>query len=146
MKYTTEITIKKPIQEVVELFQNPKNSFEWMEGLTKFELIEGIEGQVGSKSNIEFQLGKRTMKMVETILESNLPKNIKFQYDSPGSYNTVNHIFEDNGDGTTKHKAESYFKFSSLGMRLIAWLMPGLFKKQSMKYATAFKEFAEKNR
>ncbi len=129
MQYSTEVTIQKPIQKVIELFQNPDNAFKWMEGLSKFELIEGKLGEVGAKSNIEFQMGKRTMQMVETILESNLPKNIKFEYNSPGSYNTVNHFFKDNGDGTTKHIAESYFKFSSIGMRFMAWIMPGLFKK-----------------
>ena len=44
-----------------------------MEGLSKFELIEGNKGEVGSKYTIEFQMGKRTMTMVETILEANLP-------------------------------------------------------------------------
>lgn len=143
MQYSTHVIINKPIQEVVELFQNQENSFKWMEGLSKFELIEGNNGEVGSKYTIEFQMGKRTMTMVETILEANLPDNIKFEYSSPGSYNTVNHIFEDNEDGTTSHTAESYFKFSSFGMKVMSWLMPGLFKRQSLKYANAFKTFAE---
>ena len=58
MQYSTEVTIQKPIQKVIELFQNPDNAFKWMEGLSKFELIEGKLGEVGAKSNIEFQMGK----------------------------------------------------------------------------------------
>ena len=32
MKYTTEIEINKPVKKVVELFDNPANLKEWMEG------------------------------------------------------------------------------------------------------------------
>ena len=47
-------------------------------------------------------------------------------------------------EGKTRWISESEFQFSSLGMKLMAFLMPGAFKKQSMKYAVDFKNFAEK--
>jgi len=143
MKYNCQVTISKPITEVVALFIEPKNAFKWMEGLTQLDLVEGELGQVGSKSKVVFKMGKRIIKMNEQILENNLPSNIKFEYKSPGYYNTVNHHFSDNGDHTTTHIAESYFKFDSWGMKFIALIMPSLFKKQTLKYSNAFKKFAE---
>jgi len=39
--------------------------------------------------------------------------------------------------------SESEFEFAGFGMKLIGFLMPGAFKKQSLKYLTDFKDFAE---
>lgn len=36
MKYTAEIEINKPIDTVIELFDNPDNMGKWMEGLQSF--------------------------------------------------------------------------------------------------------------
>jgi len=36
MKYIAEVEIDKPVNKVVELFDNPNNMKKWMEGLQSF--------------------------------------------------------------------------------------------------------------
>ena len=53
-----------------------------------------------------------------------------------------NYFREENGK--TRWISESEFQFSGFGMKLMGLLMPGAFKKQSLKYMEDFKNFAEK--
>ncbi|MEO2058942.1 MAG: SRPBCC family protein, partial [Mesonia sp.] len=39
--------------------------------------------------------------------------------------------------------SESEFQFSSFAMKVMGFLMPGAFKKQSLKYMKDFKAFVE---
>ena len=46
------------------------------------------------------------------------------------------------GPNRTKYISEQEFQFKGF-MKVIGFIMPGAFKKQSMKYLEAFKNFAE---
>jgi hypothetical protein len=48
-------------------------------------------------------------------------------------------------EGTTRWVLDSHFKFSGLMMKLMALLLPGMFKKQTLTFMQRFKEFAEKS-
>ena len=142
MKYTVSITINKPIHEVVALFDNADNMKHWMEGLISFEHLSGTPGQPGAKSRLVFQMGKRRVEMIETVTVRNLPKEFTGTYEAQGVFNIVGNRFESLPDGATKYYSDQEFQFKGF-MKLIAWLMPGAFKKQSTKYLEAFKKFAE---
>lgn len=143
MKYSTEITIDLPRQRVIELFDNEENIFKWMEGLKSFDHLEGEPGKVGAKSEMKFEMGKRKIEMVETILERDLPDSFKMSYESAGVYNEVGNFFSEIDADHTLYRTEHYFRFDGWGMKVMAFLMPGLFKKQSAKYMKDFKAFAE---
>lgn len=143
MKYTTEIIINKPINEVINLFDSVENLYKWMEGLENFEHISGNSGEVGAKSRLTFQMGKRKMVMIETILKKDLPNEFTGTYETKGVYNIVRNRFEKIDEKQTKYISENEFIFSSFFMKLFGILAPGLFKKQSMKYLENFKHFAE---
>jgi hypothetical protein len=89
MKYTTEVEINQPVQKVVELFDNPDNMKEWMEGLQSFETISGTPGHEGSKAKFIYKMGKREIEMIETITKRNLPKEFTGTYEAKGVFNTV---------------------------------------------------------
>ena len=143
MKYTVSTIINKPVNEVVELFDNEENMFKWMEGLQSVELLEGEKGKKGAKSKMKFELGNRKIEMIESILESSLPERMVTAYASRGVNNIIFTKMEAEGD-KTKYIAEQEFRFKGL-MKLMGWLMPGAFKKQSQKYLEDFKRFAESN-
>ena len=82
--------------------------------------------------------------MTETITKRNFPDEINLTYETKGVYNIQRNRFHEVDANTTKWISESEFQFSSFGMKLLGWLMPGAFKKQSMKYLEDFKNFAEK--
>ena len=73
LDYTTTITIDLPRDKVVALFDDPGNLPKWQRGLQSFEPLSGQPGQVGAKSKLVFQMGKRRLDMIETITRRDLP-------------------------------------------------------------------------
>lgn len=144
MKYTCEIEINKPVEEVVELFDSVDNLYKWMEGLEKFEPLEGTPGQPGARSKLHFKMGKREIEMIETITSKNLPEEFSGTYEAKGVYNIINNSFIPAGENKTRYVSKQEFQMKG-ALKLMAWLMPGMFKKQTMKHMKAFKRFAESN-
>lgn len=142
MKYTAETEINLPVDKVIRLFDNPDNLKKWMKGLVSFEPVSGVPGQVGAKSKLRFKMGSRDIEMIETITVRNLPAEFSGTYEAKGVFNIVRNKFTDLGNGRTNYATEQEFQFSGF-MKIIGWLMPGAFKKQSVKYLEDFKTFAE---
>ena len=142
MKYTCEIIIDKPLDEVIALFDNPENLKEWQPGLIELEHLSGEPGLPGAKARLKYNMGNRDVEMIETILTRNLPEEFSGTYEAKNVYNIVKNTFEAVGESKTKWTAFQEFKLYSF-MKLFGWFMPGSFKKQSMKYMEYFKEFAE---
>lgn len=144
MRYTVQTTINAPIDEVIKRFDNVDTMKEWMPGLIKFEHLSGEPGQVGAQSKLTYQMGKRTIEMIETITERDLPRTFNGTYIANGVYNEVGNSFKAIDENTTHHLSEQYFQFKG-GMKLIGFLFPNAFKKQSQKYLDDFKAFVERD-
>jgi hypothetical protein len=142
MKYTVSNTINKPLDEVIEKFKDPEGVKHWMEGLQRIEHISGTPGEVGAKSDFYFLHKNKEMKISETILEQKFPKQIKFAYQSSMGYNEVEMQFEKLTDSSVKQINNSYFELKGF-MKIMGFFMKGMFKKQSLKYMTAFKAYVE---
>lgn len=145
MKYTVEVDIDRPLEEVVEKFDNQDNYSSWMKGLESFENIEGKQGQEGAKTKFKFDMGKRKMEMIETVLKRDLPKQYVVSYEVNGVYNEVDNRFEKIDDNKTLYTTHQYFKFKGF-MKIIGLLFGRSFKKQSLKYANDFKKFVENDK
>lgn len=143
MKYTCEVEINQPVNKVIALFDNPENLKKWMDGLQSFEHLSGEPGQPGAKSRLKFKMGKREMEMIETVTVRNLPEEFSGTYEMNGTSNTIKNKFIPISDNRTKYITENEFQFHNLMMKILAFLMPGMFKKQSMKYLESFRKFAE---
>jgi len=144
MKYSLEIDIQLPRSRVVELFDSTENLKEWQPGLLSFEHLSGEPGEVGAKSKIIYRMGKRDCEMIETITVKNLPDEFTGTYDSDGIWNEVKNRFVEVDDNTTKWVSDVEFKSEKLMMKLMMFLLPGMFKKESFKFMQNFKAFAER--
>lgn len=142
MKYENEVMIRLPLEKVVSLFDSEENLFKWQPDLLSFEHVSGDKGEVGAKAKLKYKMGKREIEMIETITVKNLPHEFSGTYEAKGVWNEVKNYFEKIDDQTTRWRSESYFKFKGF-MKIIGFLMPGSFKKQSQKYLDQFKAFAE---
>ena len=142
MKYSAEVEINQPVNKVVELFDNPNNMKKWMEGLQSFETISGTPGQEGAKSKLHFKMGKREIEMLETITKRNLPEEFNETYEAKGVFNIAKKSFIPFDENRTKYVTEQEFQFKGF-MKLMGAVIPGAFKKQTLRYMNAFKEFAE---
>lgn len=145
MKYQCEIIINLPREEVIEKLDNPENMKHWQRGLIGYKQLNELNpGAEGAKMELEYNTGKRSMVMTETIVKYDFPSEFHATYEANGVYNMQQNFFEEVDSNTTRWISDSEFKFSSFGMKVLGFLMPGAFKKQSMKYLKDFKNFAEK--
>lgn len=142
MRYQVLVDIDLPLEKVVEKFRNTENYYDWMKGLKKLENIKGQPGEEGSETYLHFDTGKRKMKMLEKVLKSDLPETYLVSYEVNGVYNEVNNHFESLGPDKTRYTTNNLFQFKGV-MKIMAFLMRGAFKKQSLKYLNDFKKFVE---
>jgi len=142
MNYKLELTIDLPRKRVVELFDSTENLKKWQKGLQSFEAINGIPGEEGAESRLKYKTTKREIVMKETIKRKNLPDEFTAVYEANNVWNEVRNYFKEAGTNKTIWEFETEFKFKGF-MKLISFLMPGAFKKESFRSMQAFKEFAE---
>ena len=141
MHYSVTVEIDLPRERVIELFDNPDNMPHWQPSLLSFTHLTGEAGQAGATSELKYQMGKREVVMIETITERNLPNTFSATYETKGVWNQVsNHFVEQ--DGKTLWTINTVFKCTGI-LRIMAWLMPGMFKKQTTADMLSFKAFAE---
>ena len=141
MKYTCELTLNLPRDEVIALFNDPDNLSKWQPGLQSFEHVSGEAGQPGAKSRMLYNEGRREIEMIETIIARDLPESFSATYEAKGVWNEISNQFLVEGD-QTRWVMDSEFRFSGF-MRLMPIFMRGAFRKQTMKTMERFKEFAE---
>lgn len=145
MKYTTEIIIDLPREEVIKKLDNADNMKHWQRGLISYKILSGPAGEEGAQMELNYKMGKREVTMIETILKRDFPKEFNATYTTKGVYNKQTNTFVETSANQTKWISESEFKFDNFSMKVFGFLMPGVFKKQSLKYLTDFKNFAEKD-
>lgn len=143
MKYTVAVEIHMARDKVVALFDDRANYKRWMPGLKSLERVSGVPGEVGSVTRLTFLWGRREMTMSETVLQRQLPDEVTLVYESPGSRNPSTHRFIALGPELTRYEQESAFETDKLMFKLMQLVMPGWFRKHTLMYMTAFKEFAE---
>ncbi len=145
MKYICTIEIDLPIERVSTLWADERNFHHWQDGFQSITLLEGEKDAVGAKSKIVLQHGKRRMELLETIITNNLPQERKASYEHIHMTNTQATRFESISDEKTRYISEvEYNQFNGFLPKLMAKLVPGMFKKQSQKWIGQFKAFAEK--
>ena len=141
-KYTNEVVIEASREKIIELFENPDNLIKWQPGFISMKHISGASGEIGSKYEMKYKMGKRDIVMIETVIEKKFHELYTFTYEAKGVWNEVSNHFEIIDENTTKYWTENDFKMKGF-MKLMAFFVPGVFKKQSQKYLDLFKEFVE---
>ena len=143
MKYTTHVIIDLPLQECIAKLDNPENMKLWQKGLESYEHLGGQAGQEGAQMNLHYKMGRRRVDMVETIIKKELPNEFHTTYEAKGVQNIQKNYFTTVEGNKTQWTAVSEFHFDKPGLKLMSWLMPRVFKKQSQQYLQDFKVFAE---
>ncbi|MEM9233941.1 MAG: SRPBCC family protein, partial [Pseudomonadota bacterium] len=63
-----------------------------------------------------------------------------------GVLNYSNNHFEETSPGVTQWISDNEFRFSGLMMKIMGFVMPGAFKKQTRQMMSDFKAFAEEGK
>ena len=153
MKYTVSIEIALPREQAVRTLADATHLPKWLRGVVLHEPLDGRHGQVGTRSRVVMQRGKQTMEAVETITRREpanlhaIPRDGVVHYDreivADGMWNAARERFTEVGPERTLWVSENEYRFDSLPMRLVAPLMRGAFRKQSLQHMRDFKAFAE---
>lgn len=144
MKYTVLIEINEQHAKVAELLITHENYPKWQQGFVSMEPIVGNSGEVGSKMKLSYKMGKREIEMVETLTEKDLPNSFATIYEAKNVWNLVRNVFKETNDNKTLIESRVEFQFKGF-MKIIAFLMPRAFKKQTEKNFKDFKRFVENN-
>ena len=143
MKYEIKLQIDLPRADVIEKLDNVDNMKHWQRGLVSAEHISGTPGETGAQMKLSYQMGKRSFYLIETITKRNFPEEFHATYETKGVKSTQENYFSETREGNTIWTSVSKFKPSGIMMKVMAFLMPKAFKKQSMQYLEDFKNFAE---
>ncbi len=143
MKYTTEILIKKPIEEVIQKMDSADNMKHWQKGLVSAEHISGTPRRFGAKMKLNYNFGESKMELIETIAKQDFPNELHATYNTKGIRNIQENYFESTTEGHTKWIVKNKFEPTSFMMNAMLFLMPRAFKNQTKAYMTNFKNFVE---
>jgi hypothetical protein len=153
LKYTVSIELALPRERVVQLLADPAHLPMWLRGLVLHEPLDGMHGQVGTRSRVVMEMGQQQMEATETITRREpanlhgIPRDSVVHYEreivAQGMWNAARERFTETGPETTLWVSENEYRFSSLPMRLVGPLMRGAFRKQSLQHMRDFKAFAE---
>lgn len=141
MKDSCEVEIAAPRATVVALFDDPANLLKWQPDLRRFEPISGEAGHPGAQSRLVYGSGRREVEMIETITDRRLPDEFSGIYETKMGITRIRNRFVDNG-ATTRWIVDTEYLPRGI-MRLLAPLMRGAIRAQTMKVVNAFKTFAE---
>ena len=141
MRYTLEMDIAVPRATVVRLFDDPDNWSQWQESLLRWEAADGTRRENGAKTRLFHKFGRREVEMVETIESTNLPEEMTCTYVAPGAWNRVVYRFTERGPNETHWEFDTEFRCGGF-LRIMALLMPGMFRRASLRDMTSFKRFA----
>ena len=108
---------------------------------------------MGAVSRVVMSAGKGTMEARETVTLreperlGDVPSDVVVRYErelvAEGMWSAARERLHDAGDGTTLWESENEYRFDALPIRLLAPLMRGTFRKQTLAHMEDFRAFAE---
>jgi uncharacterized membrane protein len=144
VKFTCLTEIYAPRKKVIELWKNPKNYKHWQDGFEAFKLIEGKQGEVGSRAFLTYNNKGNQFDLEETVVENKLPETFEGEYLHVTMTNRMKSTFVALDTETTIWKVEiHYTQFNGIAMKLFGFFGKRIFKKQTQKWLDNFKAFAE---
>lgn len=115
----------------------------WQRGLVSHEFTHGVPAEKGSKMILNYDNKGRKFSLEETIIERDLPHKFDATYVMPGMNNLQRNTFESTPDGKTKWVSHAKFNTRNILYKIMMFLMPGQFKKQSRIIMDDFKAYVE---
>ena len=144
MKYSCEVLIDVKKDVCIQLWFDESRLIDWQDGFQSKKWIDGKAYAVNSKADIVFEQNGRRLELLEHVLENQLPDFYLGEYIHKHMTNTQKVIFKAiESDKTLIITEVDYSQFNGIMPRLMAFLFPGLFRKQSQKWLDQFKTMAE---
>lgn len=140
-KSVVEVEIGVPRDRVVELFTRPELIPEWMDDVARYEPVSGEPGTPGSQYRLVPRSG--SMEFVATVLELNLPGEVRMRLDGSSATVLVTARFSALPSCRTRLVSEETFWFAGLFGTLFGPLALGVIRDAHHRHMEAFRRFAE---
>ena len=142
MKYTLVVTLDKNIDQVLETIVNPENFNKWQKTFVDFEVLSGVSGKKGCVTTLNYKSRKKITSMKETLISIDSPNKFSVTYETNTVWNQVDNRFHKLSAYKTQWTFETQFKCQGW-LKVIAKIMPFIFKSESRKAMKGFKEYIE---
>lgn len=140
MKFECIVDIRCPKNLVAETFANPDLLHHFQDGFISKTLMKGTEGEAGAISLMKYE----KLELQERIIENDLPDSFFAEYTHKYTENTMKVEFTELEPNLTRYYSEiHYFKLKGFFIKMMAFLFPGMFKKQVLKWMNQFKVYCE---
>lgn len=144
IKYTTQITINKPIKEVFSLFNDNSKISNWIPELETIEVIDEKPEKTGSTYKMLFKSNDgQKIALKEKILAYIPNEKVTLRFNSATMLKTNDHIFSF-VDGVTTIKNNSTCVGNSYLLSCLFPFYKGNLKEIDQEYLNNFKSFIEK--
>lgn len=144
MKFTSEVIVERPREQVLDLIMAPGNFSKWQPGVKSFELLSGELGCPGARARVVVDMYGLKLEMTETIVERKMPDVYTLRYEGKGVKNLVENRFYEDGPGKTRWVINSTLEFSPFAA-VAAGFIKDTIVKQNHESMKKFKTFAEKS-
>ncbi|BDD01755.1 SRPBCC family protein [Persicobacter psychrovividus] len=142
MQHENSIIINKPLKEVVRLFENENNLYEWHANLKKIKPITGKKRQTGYEAIMVYEIQGRSFELQEKVVLNNLPEQFISEHLHQGVYNRVEHCFEAETEEVTRWTTVNTLELRGW-KKIFGIFMKSNMKSTALQTARAFKAFAE---
>jgi len=140
MKSIVEVEINVPQSEAAELYADPRNNLKWMHDIARYEPLSGEEGMPGSTYRLVPKEGE--MIFVATVVERNLPDELKLHLEASDVDVEVKGTFSSLSPTRTKLISEEVFTFKD-GDETVGASVEEDIKAAHRQHMEDFKRFAE---
>jgi hypothetical protein len=141
MKSMVEVEIYRPQKEAAELYADPRNNPKWMHDIARYEPLSGEEGLPGSTYRLVPK--ERDMIFVATVVERNLPDELRLHLEASDVEVEVRGTFFSLSPTRTKFLSEQVFTFNGAEAETVSSSVKDDIKTAHRRHIEDFKGFAE---
>jgi hypothetical protein len=141
VKSVVEVEIDRPLQEVAELFADPRNNLKWMHDVKSYEPVSGEQGMPGSTYRLVPKEGD--MIFLATVVERNLPDELRVNLQESTVDIAMTGRMLPLSPTRTKLISEEVFTFKGSDNGTVASSVKDAIKANHRRHIEDFKRFAE---
>lgn len=136
-RYTTEVTIDRPIDEVWEKLCDEELTTEWIVNLTEFERLSGEPLEVGTTYRLVFDQNGTPFEMNEEVVAIRAKEMLALRLDNPIVTTDMVLRLEDLNGTRTRITTDNGVR----GKHVFRFFMPAMKQQMIDEQATSYDEF-----
>ncbi len=142
--YQTMITIQAPNERVFDLFSDPTEWRNWMDGIKRVYRVEGEAQSPGCVTKIVMEADQKKVNLTQELMERDRPKKLVMVVSYPGYECHFNIQFVKQG-GRTKIICDNLIRWKALRYAVFGWFIGVLMRQNQQREWARFQMYCESN-